>query len=172
MTPSGHNWVQGQGSGPRLADKLNQDEEVTDAMGNKVCTWFFSLPPPPPLPNPHGLSRPSLIWTNANLILTDCHREKEEIDCLRRKAQEECVSPVKYHISVQKLTLSSRGAHGPQEAWWGDLGRWALKKCTFGVGCFLWSGYESHCYDWFDVNIKLNYISFPSWRLSSTCSTP
>lgn len=38
MTPSGHNWVQGQGSGPRLADKSNQDEEVTDAMGNKVCT--------------------------------------------------------------------------------------------------------------------------------------
>ena len=51
MTPSGHNWVQGQGSGPRLADKSNQDEEVTDAMGNKVCICFFvpashSLPPP------------------------------------------------------------------------------------------------------------------------------
>lgn len=36
MTPSGHNWVQGQGSGPRLADKSKDDEEVVDAMGNKV----------------------------------------------------------------------------------------------------------------------------------------
>ncbi|KAF4183478.1 hypothetical protein CNMCM8927_004939 [Aspergillus lentulus] len=34
MTPSGHNWVQGQGSGPRLADKEG-DTEVTDAFGNK-----------------------------------------------------------------------------------------------------------------------------------------
>lgn len=38
MTPSGHNWVQGQGSGPRLADKSKEDEEVVDAMGNKVRT--------------------------------------------------------------------------------------------------------------------------------------
>jgi elongation factor 3 len=35
MTPSGHNWVQGQGSGPRLAGK-EDDEETFDAMGNKV----------------------------------------------------------------------------------------------------------------------------------------
>lgn len=42
MTPSGHNWVSGQGTGPRLADKSNQDEEVVDAMGNKVCI-FLSL---------------------------------------------------------------------------------------------------------------------------------
>ncbi|GFF28284.1 elongation factor 3 [Aspergillus udagawae] len=34
MTPSGHNWVQGQGSGPRLADKEG-DTEVVDAFGNK-----------------------------------------------------------------------------------------------------------------------------------------
>ncbi|PLB46077.1 ARM repeat-containing protein [Aspergillus steynii IBT 23096] len=34
MTPSGHNWVQGQGSGPRLAAK-DEDTEIVDAMGNK-----------------------------------------------------------------------------------------------------------------------------------------
>jgi elongation factor 3 len=34
MTPSGHNWVQGQGAGPRLADKEG-DTEVIDAFGNK-----------------------------------------------------------------------------------------------------------------------------------------
>ncbi|KAL9580828.1 MAG: hypothetical protein Q9212_004255 [Teloschistes hypoglaucus] len=35
MTPSGHNWVQGQGSGPRL--KADEDEEDKfDAMGNKI----------------------------------------------------------------------------------------------------------------------------------------
>jgi len=35
MTPSGHNWVQGQGSGPRLTGK-DDDEEKFDAMGNKI----------------------------------------------------------------------------------------------------------------------------------------
>jgi elongation factor 3 len=35
MTPSGHNWVQGQGSGPRL-EKKDGDEEAFDAMGNKI----------------------------------------------------------------------------------------------------------------------------------------
>ncbi|KAI9930177.1 hypothetical protein ASPWEDRAFT_167845 [Aspergillus wentii DTO 134E9] len=35
MTPSGHNWVQGQGSGPRLAGKEQATEHV-DAMGNKT----------------------------------------------------------------------------------------------------------------------------------------
>ena len=35
MTPSGHNWVQGQGSGPRLTDK-DDEEDRFDAMGNKL----------------------------------------------------------------------------------------------------------------------------------------
>jgi elongation factor 3 len=35
MTPSGHNWVQGQGAGPRLTDK-DDEEEKFDAMGNKI----------------------------------------------------------------------------------------------------------------------------------------
>lgn len=35
MTPSGHNWVQGQGAGPRLSEK-NDEEEKFDAMGNKI----------------------------------------------------------------------------------------------------------------------------------------
>ncbi|KAH0263964.1 elongation factor 3, partial [Aureobasidium melanogenum] len=38
MTPSGHNWVQGQGSGPRLEAKGGDDEEKFDAMGNKIET--------------------------------------------------------------------------------------------------------------------------------------
>lgn len=36
MTPSGHNWVQGQGAGPRLTSKGDDDEERFDAMGNKL----------------------------------------------------------------------------------------------------------------------------------------
>jgi len=35
MTPSGHNWVQGQGSGPRLTEK-DDDVETFDAMGNVI----------------------------------------------------------------------------------------------------------------------------------------
>jgi elongation factor 3 len=35
MTPSGHNWVQGQGAGPRLAQG-DEEEEKFDAMGNKI----------------------------------------------------------------------------------------------------------------------------------------
>ncbi|KAF2136757.1 uncharacterized protein K452DRAFT_292087 [Aplosporella prunicola CBS 121167] len=35
MTPSGHNWVQGQGAGPRLAEK-GEEEDKFDAMGNKI----------------------------------------------------------------------------------------------------------------------------------------
>ncbi|KAK5070616.1 translational elongation factor EF-1 alpha [Lithohypha guttulata] len=37
MTPSGHNWVQGQGAGPRLGPKDGDEEEDKfDAMGNKI----------------------------------------------------------------------------------------------------------------------------------------
>lgn len=35
MTPSGHNWVSGQGSGPRLAGE-KEEEDQFDAMGNKI----------------------------------------------------------------------------------------------------------------------------------------
>ncbi|QPG73213.1 translational elongation factor EF-1 alpha [Brettanomyces nanus] len=35
MTPSGHNWVQGQGAGPRISKKEEEGTKV-DAMGNKV----------------------------------------------------------------------------------------------------------------------------------------
>ncbi|CAI7651798.1 unnamed protein product [Penicillium manginii] len=38
MTPSGHNWVQGQGSGPRLDAKGDDEEDKFDAMGNKIVT--------------------------------------------------------------------------------------------------------------------------------------
>jgi elongation factor 3 len=36
MTPSGHNWVQGQGAGPRLKGEGDGEEETFDAMGNKI----------------------------------------------------------------------------------------------------------------------------------------
>lgn len=36
MIPSGHNWVQGQGSGPRLSKK-DDEEDKFDAMGNKIA---------------------------------------------------------------------------------------------------------------------------------------
>merc|ERR1712230_52050 len=36
MAPSGHNWVAGQGSGPRLANKDDDEEDKFDAMGNKI----------------------------------------------------------------------------------------------------------------------------------------
>ncbi|KAK4188471.1 putative fungal-specific cytosolic translation elongation factor 3 [Podospora australis] len=38
MTPSGHNWVQGQGSGPRLKEGDDEEEEKFDAMGNKIVS--------------------------------------------------------------------------------------------------------------------------------------
>jgi elongation factor 3 len=36
MTPSGHNWVQGQGGGPRIKGEEGEEEEKFDAMGNKI----------------------------------------------------------------------------------------------------------------------------------------
>lgn len=42
MTPSGHNWVQGQGSGPRLSAKDGEEEEKFDAMGNKIASQEVS----------------------------------------------------------------------------------------------------------------------------------
>ena len=36
MTPSGHNWVQGQGAGPRLKGDDEDEEDKFDAMGNKI----------------------------------------------------------------------------------------------------------------------------------------
>lgn len=38
MTPSGHNWVQGQGAGPRLKGDDADEEDKFDAMGNKIVS--------------------------------------------------------------------------------------------------------------------------------------
>ncbi|KAK0732069.1 armadillo-type protein [Lasiosphaeris hirsuta] len=38
MTPSGHNWVQGQGAGPRLKGDDDEEEDKFDAMGNKIVS--------------------------------------------------------------------------------------------------------------------------------------
>ncbi|EIN07995.1 hypothetical protein PUNSTDRAFT_104183 [Punctularia strigosozonata HHB-11173 SS5] len=36
LEASGHNWVEGQGSGPRIDKKDGEEEEMLDAMGNKI----------------------------------------------------------------------------------------------------------------------------------------
>ncbi|EUC65986.1 elongation factor 3, partial [Rhizoctonia solani AG-3 Rhs1AP] len=36
LEASGHNWVEGQGSGPRIDKKGDDEEDQYDAMGNKV----------------------------------------------------------------------------------------------------------------------------------------
>jgi elongation factor 3 len=41
MTPSGHNWVQGQGSGPRLSAKDGEEEEKFVSF----CPTFIQIPP-------------------------------------------------------------------------------------------------------------------------------
>ncbi|KAF9895031.1 translational elongation factor EF-1 alpha [Aspergillus nanangensis] len=43
MTPSGHNWVQGQGAGPRLTDKSKSEEDTFDAYGNKARLYPLPL---------------------------------------------------------------------------------------------------------------------------------
>lgn len=37
LEASGHNWVEGQGSGPRIDGKKDDEEEHFDAMGNKIA---------------------------------------------------------------------------------------------------------------------------------------
>ena len=36
LEASGHNWVEGQGSGPRIDKKAGEEEDTYDAMGNKI----------------------------------------------------------------------------------------------------------------------------------------
>jgi len=36
LEASGHNWVEGQGSGPRIDKKDGEQEDQYDAMGNKI----------------------------------------------------------------------------------------------------------------------------------------
>jgi elongation factor 3 len=38
LEASGHNWVTGQGSGPRIGGKAGEEEDQYDAMGNKIDT--------------------------------------------------------------------------------------------------------------------------------------
>lgn len=36
LEASGHNWVEGQGSGPRIDKAEGEEEDTYDAMGNKI----------------------------------------------------------------------------------------------------------------------------------------
>jgi elongation factor 3 len=38
LEASGHNWVEGQGAGPRIDKAAGEEDDVYDAMGNKVDT--------------------------------------------------------------------------------------------------------------------------------------
>lgn len=38
LEASGHNWVEGQGSGPRIDKAAGEEEDTYDAMGNKIDT--------------------------------------------------------------------------------------------------------------------------------------
>lgn len=38
LEASGHNWVEGQGAGPRIDKKDGEEEDQYDAMGNKIET--------------------------------------------------------------------------------------------------------------------------------------
>lgn len=38
LEASGHNWVEGQGAGPRIDKKDGPEEDQYDAMGNKIDT--------------------------------------------------------------------------------------------------------------------------------------
>lgn len=38
LEASGHNWVEGQGAGPRIDKKDGDEEDQYDAMGNKIDT--------------------------------------------------------------------------------------------------------------------------------------
>jgi elongation factor 3 len=40
MTPSGHNWVQGQGAGPRLGKEEGEEVEQFDAMSDVPRSFF------------------------------------------------------------------------------------------------------------------------------------
>ncbi len=36
LEASGHNWVEGQGAGPRIDKKAGEEDDQYDAMGNKI----------------------------------------------------------------------------------------------------------------------------------------
>lgn len=37
LVASGHNWVEGQGSGPRIDQGKEEEEDKFDSMGNKIA---------------------------------------------------------------------------------------------------------------------------------------
>lgn len=53
MTPSGHNWVAGQGAGPRLANKEDDEEEKFDAMVSDLLLTCRRYRPAFPVCNTH-----------------------------------------------------------------------------------------------------------------------
>jgi elongation factor 3 len=84
MTPSGHNWVQGQGSGPRLKQDDDEEEEKFDAMGNKIVS----------------------TKKKAKLTSSEARKKKKERMARRKRGEEVCRSlPVK--SSNRMLTFSS-----------------------------------------------------------------
>jgi elongation factor 3 len=102
MTPSGHNWVQGQGAGPRLTEK-GEEEEKFDAMGNKIVRIAFS-----------GFSKTSDIMTSL-LTFPRLPPRRRRSSHRQRCARQDPAQKVHWH---QLTTFTEEeGSHGPPQAW-------------------------------------------------------
>ena len=121
MTPSGHNWVQGQGSGPRLKGDDDDEEEKFDAMGNKIVS----------------------TKKKAKLSSSEARKKKKERMARRKRGEEVCLSPLLRlkSILLTRITgLQRRGrlsvshlrfhARFPLSS--------DIKKLLFGSGCMAW----------------------------------
>jgi elongation factor 3 len=91
MTPSGHNWVQGQGSGPRLKADEGEEEEKFDAMGNKIES----------------------TKKKAKLTSSEARKKKKERMARRKRGEEvcrflcPCIDPS--HVLTHSIGLQRRG---------------------------------------------------------------
>ena len=91
MTPSGHNWVQGQGSGPRLKADDDDEEEKFDAMGNKIVS----------------------TKKKAKLTSSEARKKKKERMARRKRGEEVCWHcPGRVHgdeLLTKRIGLQRRG---------------------------------------------------------------
>jgi elongation factor 3 len=85
MTPSGHNWVQGQGTGPRLKGDDAEEEEKFDAMGNKIES----------------------TKKKAKLSSAELRKKKKDRMARRKRGEEVCRSTAPLNDSHQMLTDST-----------------------------------------------------------------
>ncbi|CAD0092564.1 unnamed protein product, partial [Aureobasidium mustum] len=77
MTPSGHNWVQGQGSGPRLEAKGGEEEERFDAMARQ----------PLPFLRNHG-NKIETVEKKKKLTSAELRKKKKDRMARRKRGEE------------------------------------------------------------------------------------